>query len=544
MVLLLVATVGDAAEIVAGEPTAKAPARLPDEFVLPQIPEPLSDLPDSTGLRSRKAIGRIEVVGAASIEGKDLDEALLGFLGRIAHRDIVLDVRDAVADFYSSRDFVECRVADVRWRPESATLEVVVAERPLSAIRVVGARDRAATTIESAMATLIGRPVRLSEVADRLQAIRARRDVESVSVAWDSSRSSEELGLVVRVVPSPVAEARAAFDNYRTPLIGEFGGSAGLSITNVSGFGDYADIEYQGSEGLQDVQVTVGMQVHHSGSRVEFFTRQTQPEIVEDEFDALDLESDLETYGIRYIQPVWHSVETDMVLWGSLETVSGQTYLRDIPFSFESGAEDGESRLTAIRFGQDLVIRKPKYGLVMRSIFSAGLPVLGYTSNTADVADGRFLHWQGAVEGRVELSVAGAYLLSGLKAQLSISPLLSLEQVGIGGHSSVRGYRENVLVRDNAIVGAIDLRVPVISSPRGDVLEIATFFDASHGWNSKQNDYGPDTLMSVGVGLRLQVRKAFNATIEWAHALRDFDLGLDQTVQDRGIHFRLEFTWP
>ena len=69
-------------------------------------------------------------------------------------------------------------------------------------------------------------------------------------------------------------------------------------------------------------------------------------------------------------------------------------------------------------------------------------------------------------------------------AQISADPLLSIERFAIGGRDTVRGYRENQLVRDSGVVASAELRIPLWrDSLRRPLLELVPFMDYGTGWN-------------------------------------------------------------
>jgi hemolysin activation/secretion protein len=76
--------------------------------------------------------------------------------------------------------------------------------------------------------------------------------------------------------------------------------------------------------------------------------------------------------------------------------------------------------------------------------------------------------------------------------------------VGVGGRYSVRGYRENFLVRDNAFLASAEIRVPVVRNVAvADYLELAPFYDYGRGWNALGDaPRSINSIDSVGMGLR------------------------------------------
>lgn len=89
--------------------------------------------------------------------------------------------------------------------------------------------------------------------------------------------------------------------------------------------------------------------------------------------------------------------------------------------------------------------------------------------------------------------------------QLSPDDLVPLEQFGLGGIESVRGYRQDALLADNGAFVSAEVRLPIYRSrTRRTVLQLTPFIDAGVAWGSSaRNNLDPNTLVSVGAGLRL-----------------------------------------
>ena len=130
--------------------------------------------------------------------------------------------------------------------------------------------------------------------------------------------------------------------------------------------------------------------------------------------------------------------------------------------------------------------------------------------------------------------------------QIADDPLLTLEQIAVGGRYSVRGYRENTLVRDNAHLASLEVRIPILQNlPWADYLQLAPFVDYGRAWQSQGRTEEPRYLLSVGVGLRwaLAFRGAVpvrpSLEVYWGHALRDArNVTDDGDLQDHGVHFQ------
>ena len=131
----------------------------------------------------------------------------------------------------------------------------------------------------------------------------------------------------------------------------------------------------------------------------------------------------------------------------------------------------------------------------------------------------------------------GVRAIARVDAQLASDTLPSLERFPLGGHLSVRGYRENQIVRDRGVVTSLELRVPVWPfEGRVGAFQLAPFADYGHATNRRNPTPSPKDLASVGIGL-LWALGPVEAEIYWGHQLVNVDTSGD--LQDDGVQFRV-----
>ena len=119
----------------------------------------------------------------------------------------------------------------------------------------------------------------------------------------------------------------------------------------------------------------------------------------------------------------------------------------------------------------------------------------GPRSTAAISRTGNFSPGWASFSGARRLTARDLQLLFRLDIQLAADPLLPLEQVGVGGRYSVRGYRENQLVRDNALIASLESRIPLVRNRRwADYVQVVPFVDVGRGWNRQAPDTGPDDI--------------------------------------------------
>ncbi len=208
---------------------------------------------------------------------------------------------------------------------------------------------------------------------------------------------------------------------------------------------------------------------------------------------------------------------------------------------------DGKSDVTALRLPLEWLDRGRDQVLAFRSTFSIGVDLLGATENVgADVPDGRFVAWLGQAQLARRFGDGEHQLIARADVQLTADPLLPLEQLAVGGIDTVRGYRENVLVRDWGWIASLEYRWPLLTlqvpflsrDPRDGVVFLAPFIDAGGGWNRERSTPDPEVIYSVGAGLLWSPAPNLGAEVYVGIPLEQVDEPEDEGLQDLGVHFR------
>jgi hemolysin activation/secretion protein len=158
------------------------------------------------------------------------------------------------------------------------------------------------------------------------------------------------------------------------------------------------------------------------------------------------------------------------------------------------------------------------------------------------VPDSQFLKLNLQSQWARRLNLLDSQTILRIDGQISNDPLLGLEQFGVGGRWTVRGYRENTLIRDNAIVASAEWRIPLLRDERGiSRFEIRPFFDWSYSDNNSRQELRRNTLSAVGLGLYWSPVDSLQAEVYWGEPLQTVEYPGDYSLQDDGIFF--SFSW-
>lgn len=137
----------------------------------------------------------------------------------------------------------------------------------------------------------------------------------------------------------------------------------------------------------------------------------------------------------------------------------------------------------------------------------------------------------------------GTSFFSRLDGQVADSPLISNEEYAAGGVDSVRGYQESEKQADDALAMSFELRSPNLKPGHWEALqqaELFAFTDAADlHIKSPLPGAKPDKfLWSTGVGVRLNAIEHVQATLIWAHPLKNGDR---VRAGDDRVHFNLGY---
>ena len=310
--------------------------------------------------------------------------------------------------------------------------------------------------------------------------------------------------------------------NDRPPSVGAEVLELLASHTDVSGHSDAFEVRYgllqrkeDGAEfaGADNIGASYSLPFTPYDTTLQLYFDRNNYAVIEEPFSSLDLTSEQTTYGIAVRHPWYRTLHREIALGLVGEHRRGETFLDDEPASFTPGAVDGEENVSVLRFYQEWMERHPQNVIVLRNTFSVGLDILEATDNGTD-RDGQFFAWAGQAQYVHRLGSTAHQLLLSASAQWANDPLLSPEQFSIGGANSVRGYRENQLVRDNGVIGSAEFQYAVLTAKTGDpTLQLAPFFDFGQGWFVDAPTPEASDIMSAGMGVIYKPCRNFLAKV-------------------------------
>ena len=433
------------------------------------------------------------------------------------------------------------------------TVTIKVAEGSLEDIEVTGSRRLNSSYVRSRLARAGSAPFNQERLLRGLRLLQLNNDlIRRISANLQAGTRPTTSILRVEVTEADTFDVTLDLNNNRSPSVGTFQRGITFNQANLSGLGDALSVSYNNTDGSNGVAGSYTIPVNPRNGTIGLRGSYTNSHVIEYPFDVLDIEAESSYYEVSFRQPIFQiprqSGRTDELALGlSFSRQENQTELgiNDVgPFPLSIGADNqGRTRVSALRFTQDWLSRMPMQVLAARSQFSLGLDLLDATVNEDPLPDSRFFAWRGQGQWVRQLDDRGTLLLARADMQLTGDSLLPLEQFGLGGQDTVRGYRQDAVLTDNGVRGSVEVQFPILPDRAGS-LYLVPFLDAGTGWNvNPSTNPKDDTLIGTGIGLLWKMGNNLTAQVDWGIPLVSID-SEGRTWQESGLYFSIRYSSP
>ncbi len=495
----------------------------------------------------RVFVREIKITGNTVFSDASLKEVTAPYVNRELTDADLESLRLALTIFYVNKGYVNSGAVIPDQTVVDGTITIQIIEGKLTNIEIEGNKWFRGSYIQNRVRLGAGPPLNIFTLQERLQILQQDERIQKLNSELKPDVKRGESTLLVKVQEESPFKVLLEADNYQSPSVGAERGRITLTDLNLTGFGDILSFTYGQSSGIfPEIDVSYTLPLTAYDTTLILHYRKNDFNVIEEPFQDLDIKSKSDIASIALRQPLYRTLHHEFALGLMGEYLRNKTYLDDEPFSFSPGVQDGRSVVSAIRFFQEYSYRDLNQVIAVRSRLSFGIHALGATTNPGeDIPDGRFFAWLFQAQWARRFRFLDIQTIARIDLQLANKSLLPLEQISVGGRYSVRGYRENTLVRDNAFIASLESRIPLIRNrPLADFLEFCQFADFGSGWNTDLPTPRPRGIGSVGLGLRwgATLRYPFlwrpQFELYWGVPLRHVDHPGKWNLQDSGIHFR------
>lgn len=515
------------------------------------LPAPQPPKQEAERLPLGAFIRRILVKGSTVFSDEELSDVTSPYENRKLTNEDLEALRLTLTTLYINHGYVNSGAIIPDQTIIDGVMTIQVIEGQLTDIKVEGNTWFKDVFIMDRLSLGVGPPLNINPLQKRLQFLQQDARIQRIYAELKPGVKPGEGVLEVEVEEKAPFKVWLGLDNYQSPSVGAERGIFTFTHENLTGRSDVLNLTYGRSEGLSpQIDTWYSLPVNKWDTNLLLRYRQNDFDVVKEPFKDLNIVSESEIFEITVKHPFYRSLNQVFSVALTGEHLRNKTLLLGEPFSFSLGADNGESRVTALRFSQDWVYRTRQQVFSARSRISLGIDALDATISNSGLPDGDFISWSGQFQWARILKPWDIQMLFRLDAQLSNDPLLPLEQIAVGGRYSVRGYRENLLVRDKALITSLESRIPLLRNHRwADYLQLVPFTDFGAASNKDIATPSPKEIWSIGLGLRWgstlmrsPTKVKFELEVYWGYALKDVDIRDEYDLQDDGIHFQLSLT--
>lgn len=516
------------------------------EFTLPPLPS-LIDRPRLSSTL-RVSVKRIRFTGNTVFSDAELHPLVADYENRELGNVELEEARLRLTEHYVKNGYINSGAVIPDQDVADGVLTFAIVEGRLTEVQVRGEHRFAPGFISERVALRPTAPLRIGVLQERLQLLAQNPLVDRVNAELSPGERLGEAILRVEVREAPPYEIGYRFANNRSPSIGSYLHELRAAARNLFGRGIGLAASIGKTRGLDEYALAITVPVTASDTTVSFRYDKNRAVVIEQPFAPLDIVSRSDTLELGVAHPLFRSINQDLSVAAYYSNRRTETFLLGEPFSFVAGVPDAHSTINALRLSTDWFYRTEAQVLSARIWIKVGLDVAGATINP-NGADAKFVTRFLQFQWVRRVSAAGNQFVLRYDRQFANGKLLPTEKFALGGIESVRGYRENRLVKDQGWFGSLEYRHPVtrwvpafLSRRREDgVLNLVAFVDKGRAYDDQEIVAGPDRLSSIGVGARWDLTSGIYARFYYAKAQHKIPVR-DPDPQDRGLHFVLNLS--
>ncbi|MFM6319447.1 MAG: ShlB/FhaC/HecB family hemolysin secretion/activation protein [Dolichospermum sp.] len=510
----------------------------------PVTPSPVENVPGTVNIKG------FEFIGNTAFTQEKLRSAVNDLIDKeITFADLI-SVESRINNLYRNQGYINSAavIEPQNISAQDGIVKVTIIEGGIENIVIKGTRRLKPDYIRSRLGLSTKAPLNQNRILEALQLLKTDPQIQDISAQISQGVRPDLSVLEVTVKEADTFHIDIFTNNGRSPSVGSWRRGMTITDNNLSGWGDSFILNYSNTDGSNALDVSYGLPVNPRNGTIKFSGGITKTNITEPPFDQLDITGNSSYYEIGFNQPLWQTPSQELGLGLAFSRQISKTKLGPDGFPLSIGANDnGETRISKIAFSQNWVTRNSKSVLGLYSQFNFGLGVLDATTNNNGIPDSHFFAWRGQGQYVRSLNRQNDMLLMvRSNLQLSKESLVPLEQFGIGGFSSVRGYRQDALLKDNGFLLSTELQFPIIRTVNQQGgLSLIPFVDFGTGWSSSNtkninpgNTSKDGSLVATGLGLQWKSQQ-FKARIDWGHTLTDIN-SQDQKSSENRLYFSVE----
>jgi hemolysin activation/secretion protein len=491
-------------------------------------------------------INSILFEGNTVVTTTELDALAKPYLNKPIGVAEIEELRRAITHHYINQGYVTSGAIFPANSINGKTLRIKIVEGKIGEIRIAGHGRLRQGFIENRLNPQRDTPLNMNTLQDRFRLLLTDPLFERLNgrLIPGSDRGASILDL--EVTRSRSYQLAAISDNYRAPSVGSIALGANAWIRNLTRQGDLIDFTFltsapSGGDAYQYAGTWL-MPISDYGTRAYFSANNANVSITEEPLANINIRSNSFTVEGGLNQLLIDNLQRRLSVGAGISFKDNETNLLGQSFSFIPGLSNGKNQISTVRINQEYIERWEKFVWALRSTFSVGVDAFGSTIQKSHLnPDSEYFAWLGQSRGVWNLpQIKSDFVFRGA-VQISDDPLLPLERMAVGGRNTVRGYRENQLVRDNGYAASTELHIHLVGDNQAKYrFDLVPFFDFGAAWNNSDSTTTKQItqhIYSAGIGFQFRMHR-FSSEFFWAHRLEGKSPKQHGDLQDQGIHFQ------
>jgi hemolysin activation/secretion protein len=469
---------------------------------------------DVAALTRPVAVRLIRVEGATEFPAATFQPAVEPFVGRTLGSRDMRALATAVADAARNAGYGLATAWIPEQTIEGGVLRVAIDEGRIDDIKLNGYSGAPVRRLLAPLAS--GRPVRTAELERRLL---LAGDVPGVRLGQARLERVRGRNLLVVKVERAPTEGRVAADNWGSNTVGPVRAHLSVDLNGLIAEDDRVTIggvttPLQPREfGL--VRLAYSKTIGSNGTEITVsgYAARSRPGgvLAKREFEGQSLEA-----SASVSHPFLRSRKASF--WGDLEFT-----LRDAEQS-QRDVTTRSDQLSVLRASGYLAAKLGGGRARARLSLSQGLGILGATRADDPLRsrrDGSAIFSKAEFWASYDRTLGGPVSLRlQAEGQIALRPLLSSEEMGLGGRYFLRGYDYREFSGDKGIAGSAELRLDLPGIGPVKEAQLYGFADGGSVANL-EGGFGGGSLASAGGGVRTWLRHGLEAALELGLPLSD-----------------------
>lgn len=479
-------------------------------------------------------IGSILIQSEAIIDHAMFDNVIEPFLGQELASDELAKLVQQIADVARSNGMIFADAYIPRQEIELGIVKIILTVGVIDEVRIEGSDNRA---IRQLLDPMVGQMVRRPELERRLMLINniPQIIVKKTELLKEGARRI----LLVRVEQRKKASGQLVLDNYGSTRIGPIRARLKVEAVALLDDSDVLSVTFRANpvdpSELLSASALYAIGLNDQGTRADFTVAWSRSDI--DPRSGFNQRVGKSQYAsLSLLHPITRSRTENLWVEGQLEylKIEQQDYLALL--QSDTVVTVSLSLSASKRIGSGWF----RSGAQLRQ----GLNLFGANSGSNSLAsrfdaDGQFtsarawMNWSGKISDHLTLRTA-------LSGQIASEPLLSSEEMGIGGSFLGRAFEYYERSGDQGISGLLELGYEFTEPLHWlDRVQPFAFVDAGYVHNL-QSGFGSGALVSAGGGLRADIGRV-DIQIEAALPVRQSGDGVRDTSPKLNLQLGLEF---